>query len=320
MQSTSHSHPVVILRETNSSDLELILRFIYQGHLLIPIEETDRFLKAAEHFQVAGLKNMRTHMPNYSYSSGSTAGSGSSSSSSSVLNSASAGGGGGSSSSSANPSQVACSVTGPGLSSIPLQFASQQAGDSELPHPASIYEQQHNQSNSSSGMVSPPPPPQQQQSARQIMPPPQQPSEVVHNQQQIVMEAGSNQQQVIRQSSSGRQQAVVVTASGYVQSSSQQQLQVVTRVAPESVIYHQQQPGGHHHQGQQQVVIFPQAGGGVGQYVSREGAKHEMMVVQGMDGEAVPISAVHVSYTQYNLFGGCFFAKFGDFRFLKKID
>ncbi|CAL8088554.1 unnamed protein product [Orchesella dallaii] len=70
---TTHSHPVVIVRETNSSDLELILRFIYQGHLLIPIEETDRFLKTAEHFQVAGLKNMRLHVPNFSYPAGTTA-------------------------------------------------------------------------------------------------------------------------------------------------------------------------------------------------------------------------------------------------------
>jgi hypothetical protein len=50
---------VIILRETAVADLELILRFIYQGQLFVPYEDADRFLKTAEHFQVAGLRSMR---------------------------------------------------------------------------------------------------------------------------------------------------------------------------------------------------------------------------------------------------------------------
>jgi hypothetical protein len=50
------------LRETTSSDLELILRFIYQGQLFVPFEDTERFLKTAEYFQIAGLRDMRVHL------------------------------------------------------------------------------------------------------------------------------------------------------------------------------------------------------------------------------------------------------------------
>jgi len=60
-QATSHPHPVIILRETTSADLELILRFIYQGQLFVPYEDADRFLKTSEYFQIAGLRNMRVH-------------------------------------------------------------------------------------------------------------------------------------------------------------------------------------------------------------------------------------------------------------------
>lgn len=315
LQSTTHSHPVVILRETNSSDLELILRFIYQGHLLIPIEETDRFLKAAEHFQVAGLKNMRTHVPNFSYPN---------SSSSNVSSFQEE--------TSPHPQQVHTNIYD-GPSSV---------ASSGLASPPTAHSQQSNSHFSRGGgsgsggsihvtsgvavMNNMPPPP-----APPLPPQSQQTEPASHHLPPPTAENASNQQQVIRQGNSARlqkhvpagavvpppppsstaysSQAVTGFSPGSVASgalptssaSSSGGVQVVTRVAPESVIYHQQQP--------QQVVIFPNGGPsqsaagtvsymkneGVPQYITRgESGRQEMMVVQSIEGD-VGISAVHVS-------------------------
>ena len=53
-----HSHPLLYLGGVNSVELELIVDYIYCGEVKVPQENLEKFLCAAEKFQLEGLNDL----------------------------------------------------------------------------------------------------------------------------------------------------------------------------------------------------------------------------------------------------------------------
>ena len=54
-QANPCKHPIVILRDVTSKDLESLLKFMYHGEVYVGQEQLSTFLKTAEVLQIGGL-------------------------------------------------------------------------------------------------------------------------------------------------------------------------------------------------------------------------------------------------------------------------
>lgn len=57
-QANPCQHPIVILRDVASSDMESLLRFMYHGEVHVGQEQLAAFLKTAQMLQVRGLADV----------------------------------------------------------------------------------------------------------------------------------------------------------------------------------------------------------------------------------------------------------------------
>ena len=55
LQNNKHSHPLIYLSGINSTNLQLIIDYIYEGEVQLFQEQLDSFLDAAQKLQIAGL-------------------------------------------------------------------------------------------------------------------------------------------------------------------------------------------------------------------------------------------------------------------------
>ena len=55
LQNNIHSHPLIYLSGINSTNLQFIIDYIYEGEVQLFQEELDSFLDAAQKLQIAGL-------------------------------------------------------------------------------------------------------------------------------------------------------------------------------------------------------------------------------------------------------------------------
>lgn len=60
MQANPCQHPIVILRDVASSDMESILRFMYHGEVHVGQERLPTFLQTAQMLQVRGLADVNS--------------------------------------------------------------------------------------------------------------------------------------------------------------------------------------------------------------------------------------------------------------------
>lgn len=59
-QANPCQHPIVILRDVASSDMESLLRFMYNGEVHVGQEQLPAFLKTAQMLQVRGLADVNS--------------------------------------------------------------------------------------------------------------------------------------------------------------------------------------------------------------------------------------------------------------------
>lgn len=60
LQANPCQHPIVILRDVASSDMESLLRFMYHGEVHVGQEQLAAFLKTAQMLQVRGLADVNS--------------------------------------------------------------------------------------------------------------------------------------------------------------------------------------------------------------------------------------------------------------------
>lgn len=61
LQANPCQHPIVILRDVASGDMESLLRFMYHGEVNVGQEQLTAFLKTAQMLQVRGLADVNSH-------------------------------------------------------------------------------------------------------------------------------------------------------------------------------------------------------------------------------------------------------------------
>ena len=59
LQNNKHSHPLIYLSGINSTNLQLIIDYVYEGEVQLFQEQLDSFLAAAQKLQIAGLLSSR---------------------------------------------------------------------------------------------------------------------------------------------------------------------------------------------------------------------------------------------------------------------
>lgn len=72
-QANPCQHPIVILRDVASSDMESLLRFMYHGEVHVGQEQLAAFLKTAQMLQVRGLADVKSGTAGAKIPSGSEA-------------------------------------------------------------------------------------------------------------------------------------------------------------------------------------------------------------------------------------------------------